>query len=514
MDTPFHWIEFNVFVLIAIIVDLGVFHRRPHKISLREALLWSIVWIAFAVGFGFMVLHYYGRQPALEFYTGYLIEKALSVDNLFIFLVVFRAFSVEPRYQHRVLAWGILGALVMRGVMIAAGAALIERFSWILYVFGAFIIYAGAHILFAKEAESHPEKNVIVRYASHHLPMTRGYREEKFFIRENGRLLATPLFLVLLIVEITDVTFALDSIPAIFGITRDPFIVYTSNVFAILGLRALYFLLAGVLGKFRFLTAGLSGVLIFIGGKMLAEHWTDIPIYVSLAVVAAILGSALVLSLAFPVKKRADSGHGEKAKSAAGPREEQQAGSSIASAIECLASGDASVRERGATEIFLAARRQVEEATRQWWQDAELSGLLFAPEPRITAGIAVGPERFAAVRAANATPRLSEVPPDQDAREFELHFPGGVSLDVLTTREPGGNGAIARYLAKFGEGIQQVEFHCAGVDRATQILRERFHCNPVYAQARAGADGTRINFFLVPAAGGAKVLIELYEVAA
>jgi tellurite resistance protein TerC len=297
MDTPFHWIEFNVFVLIAIIVDLGVFHRRPHKISLREALLWSIVWIALAVGFGFMVLHYYGRQPALEFYTGYLIEKALSVDNLFIFLVVFRAFSVEPRYQHRVLAWGILGALVMRGVMIAAGAALIERFSWILYVFGAFIIYAGAHMLFAKEAESHPEKNVIVRYASHHLPMTRGYREEKFFIRESGRLLATPLFLVLLIVEIADVTFALDSIPAIFGITRDPFIVYTSNVFAILGLRALYFLLAGVLDRFTYLKIGLAIVLMFVGVKMIIEPWVHIPVGVSLGVVVAMLALTMGISL-------------------------------------------------------------------------------------------------------------------------------------------------------------------------------------------------------------------------
>ncbi|HZS72266.1 MAG TPA: TerC/Alx family metal homeostasis membrane protein [Candidatus Acidoferrum sp.] len=514
MGTPLYWVVFNIFVLVAIVLDLKVFHRRPHRISVREAGLFSAIWIALAVAFGLLIYFHSGEQPALEFFTGYVIEKSLSIDNLFLFLVIFSAFHVDERVQHRLLEWGIVGALLMRGAMIGAGAALIERFSWVLYLFGAFLIYAGVHMLFAKKKETHPEQNAVFRFAKKHLRVTHEVHGERFFVRREEGWFATPLLLVLLVVEITDITLAVDSIPAIFGITRDPFIVYTSNVFAILGLRALYFLLAGVLGKFRFLTAGLSGVLIFIGGKMLAEHWTDIPIYVSLAVVAAILGSALVLSLAFPVKKRADSGHGEKAKSAAGPREEQQAGSSIASAIECLASGDASVRERGATEIFLAARRQVEEATRQWWQDAELSGLLFAPEPRITAGIAVGPERFAAVRAANATPRLSEVPPDQDAREFELHFPGGVSLDVLTTREPGGNGAIARYLAKFGEGIQQVEFHCAGVDRATQILRERFHCNPVYAQARAGADGTRINFFLVPAAGGAKVLIELYEVAA
>jgi tellurite resistance protein TerC len=297
MNTPFHWIEFNVFVLIAIVIDLGLFHRRPHKISLREALLWSLTWITLAVAFGIGVLHYYGRQPALEFFTGYLIEKALSVDNLFIFLVIFRAFSVEPRYQHRVLGWGILGALLMRGAMIAAGAALIQRFSWILYVFGAFIIYAGAHMLFAKEAEAHPEKNAIVRFASRHLRMTHQYREENFFVRERGRLFATPLFLVLLIVEITDVTFALDSIPAIFGITRDPFIVYTSNVFAILGLRALYFLLAGVLDRFAYLKIGLAVVLMFVGVKMIIEPWLHIPVGVSLAVVVAMLAVTMAISL-------------------------------------------------------------------------------------------------------------------------------------------------------------------------------------------------------------------------
>src|SRR5579883_1745358 len=487
MGTPLYWVVFNIFVLVAIVLDLKVFHRRPHRMSVREAGLFSAIWIALAVAFGLLIYFHSGEQPALEFFTGYVIEKSLSIDNLFLFLVIFSTFHVDERVQHRLLEWGIVGAL---------------------------LIYAGVHMLFAKKKEMHPEQNAVFRFAKKHLRVTHEFHGERFFVRRKDGWFATPLLLVLLVVEITDITLAVDSIPAIFGITRDPFIVYTSNVFAILGLRALYFLLAGVLGKFRFLTAGLSGVLIFIGGKMLAEHWTDIPIYVSLAVVAAILGSALVLSLVFPAKKRPDSGHGEEAESAAGPKEEQQAGSSIASAIECLASGDASVRERGATEIFLAARRQVEEATRQWWQDAELSGLLFAPEPRITAGIAVGPERFAAVRAANATPRLSEVPPDQDAREFELHFPGGVSLDVLTTREPGGNGAIARYLAKFGEGIQQVEFRCASVDRATEILRERFQCHPVYPQARPGADGTRINFFLVASPGGAKTLIELYEAVA
>lgn len=514
MGTPLYWVAFNIFVLAAIVLDLKVFHRRPHRISVREAGLFSGIWIALAVAFGLLIYFHSGEQRALEFFTGYVIEKSLSIDNLFLFLVIFSAFQVDERVQHRLLEWGIIGALLMRGAMIAAGAALIERFSWVLYIFGAFLIYAGIHMLFAKKEEMHPEQNAIFRFARKHLRVTQGYHGEHFFVRRKEGWFATPLLLVLLVVEITDITLAVDSIPAIFGITRDPFIVYTSNVFALLGLRALYFLLAGVLGKFRFLTAGLSGVLIFIGGKMLTEHWTDIPIYVSLAVVGVILGIALALSLVFPAKRQAAPGRVKGAKSAPDPKEEPEPGSTMASAIQELASADASARERGAVKIFRAARVQVEQATHDWWKDAELSGLLFAPEPHITAGIAVAPERFAAIRAANATPRLNEVPPDQDAQEFELHFPGGISLDVLTTRAPGGDGAIARYLAKFGEGIQQVEYRCANVDRATQILRERFQCSPVYPQTRPGADGTRINFFLVAAPGGAKVLIELYEAAA
>jgi tellurite resistance protein TerC len=297
MDTPFHWIAFNVLVLIAVALDLGVFHRKAHKISLREALIWSLVWIGLACTFGLTILHFYGPQSALEFFTGYVIEKALSVDNLFVFLVVFRIFAVKEEYQQRVLGYGILGALLMRGAMIAAGAALVNRFSWIMYVFGAFIIYAGAHMLFAPEAESHPEKNFLVRYFSKHLRLTKEYRGEKFFSRENGLLFATPLFLVLLVVEITDVTFAIDSIPAIFGITRDTFIVYTSNVFAILGLRALYFLLAGVLDKFQYLKVGLAFVLIFVGAKMIVEPWLHISVAISLAVVLGMLIVAVLVSL-------------------------------------------------------------------------------------------------------------------------------------------------------------------------------------------------------------------------
>ena len=297
MDTPLHWIAFISFVLVAVALDLGVFHRQAHKISLRESLAWSVVWIALAIAFGLWILYGYGPQHALEFFTGYVIEKALSVDNLFVFLVVFRVFAVNEKYQHRVLGYGILGALLMRGAMIAAGAALIERFDWIMYVFGAFIVYAGLHMLLAGEAESHPENNFLVRYVSKHLRLTQQYREEKFFVRESGKLFATPLFLVLLVVEITDVTFAVDSIPAIFGITRDPFIVFTSNVFAILGLRALYFLLADVLDKFAYLKVGLGLVLVFVGAKMIVEPWLHISVGVSLAVVCAMLAISMIVSL-------------------------------------------------------------------------------------------------------------------------------------------------------------------------------------------------------------------------
>src|SRR5215470_3101206 len=297
MNSPFHWIEFNIFVLIAVALDLGVFHRRPHKIGMREALVWSGIWIVAAALFAVGVYHYYGTQPALEFSTGYLIEKSLSVDNLFVFLVLFRTFGVPAEFQHRVLAWGILGALIMRGLMIAAGAELIERFSWIMYLFGAFLIYAGIHMALASDMETHPEKNRIVRFLAKHLRMTKSFSGERFFVREQGLLYATPLFLVLLVVEVTDVTFAVDSIPAVFGITRDPFIVYTSNVFAILGLRTLYFLLAGVLDRLTYIKFGLAAVLVFVGAKMLAEQWIHISVVASLGIVVAILAIATIISL-------------------------------------------------------------------------------------------------------------------------------------------------------------------------------------------------------------------------
>jgi tellurite resistance protein TerC len=297
MGTPLLWLTFNLFVLTAIALDLGVFHLRAHKLTTREAITWTLVWVGLTAVFGIGILHYSGEQRGLEFFTGYVIEKALSVDNLFLFLVIFRAFKVDERVQHRILELGILGALLMRGAMIAAGAGLIGRFSWVLYVFGAFLVFAGLHMLFAKKKEMHPEQNRISRFASRYLRVTPDYQGSKFFIRESGRLFATPLFVVLLIVEITDITMAVDSIPAIFGITRDPFIVYTSNVFAILGLRAMYFLLAGVLGRLRYLTAGLSFVLAFIGAKMIVEPWVHISVEISLVVVAGMLLVALVASL-------------------------------------------------------------------------------------------------------------------------------------------------------------------------------------------------------------------------
>jgi tellurite resistance protein TerC len=305
MGTLSRWVFFNIFVLVAVALDLGVFHRRPHKIGLREAALWSGLWVGLSVLFGVGVYWFLGRQPALEFFTGYLIEKALSIDNLFLFLVIFSAFAVDERVQHRLLAWGVLGALIMRGIMIALGAALVERFAWIMYVFGAFLVYAGIHMFFAKSENTHPEENKIFKFASKHLRVTHKYHGEKFFVREDKKLFATPLFLVLLVVEITDISLAVDSIPAIFGITHDPFIVYTSNVFAILGLRALYFMLAGALGRLRYLTVGLSFVLIFIGGKMFLDHWWEMPVHISLAAVAGILGVALAASLMAPPKPSA-----------------------------------------------------------------------------------------------------------------------------------------------------------------------------------------------------------------
>ena len=297
MGTLGLWIGFNIFVVLMLALDLGVFHRRAHAISLREAAVWNVVWLAVALAFNLGLLHWYGRTRALEFFAGYLIERALSFDNIFIFLLLFRYFALESRYQHRLLYWGILGALLMRGMMIGLGVAVIQRFEWVLYLFGAFLVFAGAKMLFQKDEQVHPERNPVLRGARRFLPLTKEFHGQRFFVHDGEIWRATPMFLLLLVMETTDLAFALDSIPAVFAVTRDPFIVYTSNVFAILGLRAFYFLLAGVMPYFRYLNIGLSLVLMFIGAKMLAEKWVKISTGVSLAVVGGLLGISVAVSL-------------------------------------------------------------------------------------------------------------------------------------------------------------------------------------------------------------------------
>jgi tellurite resistance protein TerC len=296
MGTWTLWIAFNAGVALFLLLDLGMFHRRAHTISTREAALESTVWVALSVGFGFWIFFSHGRGPGLEFFTGYVIEKSLSVDNIFVFLFIFQYFRVDPRYQHRLLFWGVLGALVMRGVMIGAGIILIRRFAWILYLFGAFLLYAGLKLFRANHAV-HPEKNPIVHWARKIFPVSQHDAGQNLFVRENSRWLATPLLLVVIVLETTDLVFAADSIPAVFGVTRDPFLVYTSNVCAILGLRSLYFLLAGILPYFRYLDAGLAIVLMFIGAKMIAERWFHIPTGSSLVIVGSVIAVAILVSL-------------------------------------------------------------------------------------------------------------------------------------------------------------------------------------------------------------------------
>ncbi len=304
MDQTWLWIGFNVFVLAMLAVDLLVFHKDAHEVASGEAAAWTAVWVALAVLFGGGVYAFMGRDAGLEYFAGYLIEKALSVDNIFVFVLIFGFFRVPLRYQHRVLFWGILGALVMRGVMIAAGAYLIQQFHWIIYVFGAFLVFTGIRMATQSEHHIDLESNLVIRTIRRLLPVTSKYDGQKFFVRQDvgGRLqlAATPLFVVLALVETTDLIFAVDSIPAIFAVTQDPFIVYSSNVFAILGLRALYFLLAGVIDRFHYLKAGLSVVLVFVGAKMLAADIYEIPIGVSLGVIVSILALAVAASLFWP----------------------------------------------------------------------------------------------------------------------------------------------------------------------------------------------------------------------
>jgi len=303
------WIGFNVFVLGMLALDLGVFHRKAHVVSIKESLTWTAVWVVLAMLFNVGIWHYSGPQKALEFFTGYLIEKSLSVDNVFVFALLFSYFAVPPIYQHRVLFWGILGALVMRAGMIALGAALIKEFSWIIYIFGAFLIITGIKMIVKREEEIHPERNPVVKWFKKLMPVTADYRGDRFFVRENGVLMATPLFVVLLLIEISDLIFAVDSIPAIFAVTTDTFIVYTSNVFAILGLRSLYFAMARIMDKFHYLKIGLGVVLAFIGVKMLLAHTAyKIDTLVALGVVVFILAVSMVMSLLRPRRMGAFTG--------------------------------------------------------------------------------------------------------------------------------------------------------------------------------------------------------------
>src|SRR3954454_10855973 len=292
------WIGFSLFIFTMLSLDLGLFKRKAHTIKYREAWIWSAVWITLAMLFAGIVFYYLGTQPGFEFLTGYIIELSLSVDNLFVFLLIFSYFKVPAKFQHRVLFWGVMGALFMRLTMIFVGATLINRFHWIIYIFGAFLVYTGIKMFRQEEIDVQPEQNLLIRGVTRFLPITRHYEEEKFFTKANGKRTGTLLLLVLIVVEVTDLVFAVDSIPAIFAVTTNTFIVYTSNVFAILGLRSMYFLLAGVVDKFRYLRVGLAIVLTFIGLKMLVGAFGfHISTKISLVFVAVVLAGSVVTSL-------------------------------------------------------------------------------------------------------------------------------------------------------------------------------------------------------------------------
>jgi len=297
IGSPLLWLGFVAFVLAMLAIDLGVFHRRAHAVGLKEAAVWSVVWVALAALFNLGVYLWSGPDQALQFTAGYLIEKALAVDNIFVFAIVFSTFAVPAMYQHRVLFWGVLGALVMRAAFIFAGSALLQRFHWTIYLFGALLAVTGVKLLLERNESMHPERNPLVSAVRRILPVTPGYVGDKFMVKIAGRTFATPLLLALVAVEVTDLVFAVDSIPAIFAVTMDPFIVFTSNVFAILGLRSLYFLLAGVIEKFRHLKVGLALVLVFVGAKMLLADVYKLPTAPSLAVIVGILAASMLASL-------------------------------------------------------------------------------------------------------------------------------------------------------------------------------------------------------------------------
>jgi tellurite resistance protein TerC len=529
MGTWTLWIAFNAGVALLLLLDLGLFHRRAHTVSLREAALESAVWVTLSVGFGLWILSSHGRGPGLEFFTGYVIEKSLSVDNVFVFILIFQYFRVDPRYQHRLLFWGVLGAVVMRGAMIGAGAILIQRFEWILYVLGAFLVYGGFK-LFGVDHMVRPEKNPLLHWAEKILPMSQTGAGPRLFVREGGRWLATPLLLVVIVLETTDLALGADSVAAVFGVTRDPFLIYTSNVCAILGLRAFYFLLVGILPYFQYLDEGLAIVLMFIGVKMLAEPWIHIPTGISLAIVGIVITAAVLISI---IRTQiASSTDAVNASDRPIPRRFSarlvigKHPSPTPEYIRGLAHRDFDKRAQVAWDLSRHGAARTLNWLDEWHKDEGFRGLVVQEHfvlpdgkkvafPKLTIGIAVLPETFDRIRTANGSPPLADVPPDQDALEFELEFTGQFiptpRLDILTTKAPGGDGAIARFLNKFGEGIQQVEIDVTDVDHATEILRTRFQIEPVYPATRPGANGTRVNFFLVTSWNGRKVLVELVE---
>ena len=296
------WVGFIAFVLVMLSLDLGVFNRTPHVVGAKEALTWTAVWVALALVFAGGLAVFVDHQSALTFLTGYVIEESLSVDNIFVIVLIFHYFAVPAQFQHRVLFWGILGALIMRGLFIGLGAALLARFDWIFYIFGAVLVFTGIRMAVKQDEEFDGDENPVVKLVRRFLPLTDGYRYKHFFATENGKRFATPLLLVLVLVEVTDLVFAVDSIPAIFGITRDPFLVFTSNIFAVLGLRSLFFLLASVVTKFHLLKYGLALILTFVGAKMLAEQWVHVPILVSLGVVVGVLAASIGASLRWPAR--------------------------------------------------------------------------------------------------------------------------------------------------------------------------------------------------------------------
>lgn len=299
------WVAFLGFIALMLALDLGVFHRKARAVSIREALVWTTVWVTLALSFNALIFFWRGPQPALEFFTGYLIEKTLSVDNVFVFIIIFSYFKVPAEFQHRVLFWGVVGAAAMRAVFIFAGIALINRFEWVIAIFGAFLVYTGIKLAILKKKDFDPEKNPVVRLFRRFFPVSKHFVGNRFFTVENGKRMATPLFIVLIVIESTDVVFALDSIPAILAITKDPFIVFTSNMFAILGLRALYFALAGVMQLFRFLNIGLAVILVFVGVKMLLAYFLHFHFEIthSLAFIAGVLAVSVLFSVLIPKRE-------------------------------------------------------------------------------------------------------------------------------------------------------------------------------------------------------------------